>query len=215
MKATKSGLSTTKEPFLAMSEQFKELLEKFKLPIGLSLVGIVLIIGGVFATGLNKSKPKDFPKESLVQKDKMISVDVSGAVNKPGVYQLKEGDRIEEAIKLAGGFAQTASGEYISKYLNMAQKLSDGSKIYVPLVGDSTSPGGYAGLTPQSSKSVVGKVNINTSTQAELEALPGIGPVTASKIISDRPYQKIEELLNKKVVSKSVFEKIKDSLVVY
>lgn len=195
-----------------MSEQFKELLEKFKLPIGLGLVGIVLIIGGVFATGLNKSKPRDFPKESLVQKDKMISVDVSGAVNKPGVYQLKEGDRIEEAIKLAGGFAQTASGEYISKYLNMAQKLSDGSKIYVPLVGDPAPPAGGGAVAGTNTQA---KVNINTGTQAQLEALPGIGPVTASKIISDRPYQKIEDLLDKKIVNKSTFEKIKDVVTLY
>ena len=59
------------------------------------------------------------------------------------------------------------------------------------------------------------KVNLNTATQPELEALPGIGPVTASKIISDRPYQQVEDLLNKKVVSKAIFEKIKDSLVLY
>ena len=198
-----------------MGEQFKELLDKFKLPIALSLVGLVLIIGGIFASGANKSKPRDFPKESLVQKDKMISVDVSGAVNKPGVYQLKEGDRIEEAIKLAGGFAQTASGEYISKYLNMAQKLSDGSKIYVPVVGESASIGGYTGQGVVAGSNTQAKVNINTGTQAQLEALPGIGPVTASKIISDRPYQKIEDLLDKKIVNKSTFEKIKDVVTLY
>ncbi len=194
-----------------MSEFFQK-LERFKLPIGLSAVGLVLIIGGVFASGLNNQKPKTFPKESLVEDQKTISVDVSGAVIEPGVYRLKEGSRIEEAVKAAGGFSQNANTEYISKYLNMAQKISDGSKIYVPSQGENEAnvqTGQVSGVSTQA------KININTASQSELEALPGIGPVTASKIISDRPYQKIEELISKKVVSRSVYDKIKDSLTLY
>lgn len=181
-----------------------EYLQKFRLPIGLALIGIVLIIGGIVSSGLNK--PKTYPKESLVQSQKLISIDVSGAVNNPGVYQIKDGSRIEEAIVAAGGFSENANKEYISKYLNMAQKLSDGGKIYVPFVGEQ-------GIVAGESKAE--KVNINTATQAELEALSGIGPGYASKIISDRPYQTIEDLLNKKIIPKSTFDKIKDQLVVY
>ena len=59
------------------------------------------------------------------------------------------------------------------------------------------------------------KVNINTSTQAQLESLSGVGPVTASKIITGRPYASIEELLGKKIVGKAVYEKIKDFIVSY
>lgn len=208
-----NGLKVIDKPQgLFMDGNFLEKLEKFKLPIALSSLGIVLIVGGIFASGLNKTKVKDFPKESLVESQKMISVDVSGAVNKPGVYQLMIGSRIEEAIVAAGGFAQTASGEYISKYLNMAQKLSDGSKVYVPLEGD---PASDVGSLPKVSAGQESTLNINTASQSELESLPGIGPVTASKIISERPYQKIEDLIEKKIVGKSVFEKIKDSIVVY
>ena len=190
-------------------------LEKYKLPIGLSIVGLVLIIGGIFTSGLTKQRGKDFPKESLVQDQfqKMISVDVSGAVNKPGVYQIRDGSRIEDAVISAGGFKDSANQEYISKYLNLAQKLSDGSKVYVPAVGENSPAGGATGVAVGSS--IQSKVNINLSSQVEIEALPGIGPVTASKIISDRPYQSIDDLLNKKVVSKLVFEKIKDQIVVY
>lgn len=192
---------------------WREKLNQFKFPIGLAVVGIVLIIGGMFASGLNKQKPRDFPKESLVESQKMIWVDVSGAVAKPGVYQLKDGSRIEDAVAAAGGFSKSVNQEYVSKYLNMAQRLSDGNKIYVPFVGEQT--GGPQGGTLQAGTSISAKVNINTASQSELEALPGIGPVTASKIISDRPYSQAEDLLNKKVVSKSVFEKIKEQLVVY
>ena len=193
-----------------------EKIEKYKLPIALSLLGIVLIIGGIFASGLNKSaswRTKEYPKESLVQNIKTISVDVSGAVVKPGVYQLKDGSRIEEAVVLAGGFSETANKEYISKYLNLAQKLSDGSKVYIPTEGESATTGGGQGIVAGVNVQV--KVNINTASQAEIEALPGIGPVTASKIISGRPYQNTDELLSKKVVSKAVFEKIKDSVVLF
>lgn len=193
---------------------WREKLDQFKLPIGLSLVGIVLIVGGIFASGLNRSKPKNFPKESLVESQRIISVDVSGAVVKPGVYQLRDGSRIEDAVLAASGFTETANREYISKYLNMAQKLVDGSKVYVPLEGEQVS-GAKNTETVAGAASANAQVNINIATQAELEALPGIGPVTASKIISDRPYQKVGELLDKKVVNKSVFEKIKDQLVVY
>ncbi len=187
----------------------KEKIDRFKIPIGLSLVGLVLIIGGMFASGLTKPKV-EYPKESIVSGIKKISVDVSGAVIKPGVYQLEESKRVEDAVLVAGGLAENANGEYVSKYLNMAQKLSDGMKIYVPKVGEQ-----YSGGTNVQGLPAGRQVNINTATQAELEALPSIGPVTASKIISGRPYSKVEDILTLKLLSKSVFEKIKDSLVVF
>lgn len=200
------------------NQNLNEWLNKFKVPIALSLVGIVLIIGGSLVSGFNKSKPI-YPKESIVDAPKEISVDVSGAVVSPGVYKLNEGARIEDAIAAAGGLSEKANGEYISKFLNMAQKLSDGTKVYVPTSGDSppVSAGGGsgAGQGVVAGTNIQGKVNINTGTQAELEALPGIGPVTASKIISNRPYKQVEDLLNLKIVNKSTFEKIKDSLVLY
>lgn len=188
-----------------------ELIDKFKIPIGLGLVGIVLVVGGLVA-GSNKapSTAIDFPKESLVSSQ--ITVDVSGAVVSPGVYELEAEARIEDAIKAAGGLSEQASGEYVSKSLNLAQKISDGVKIYIPYQGDPTSPNGYAGQGKIAGVNTSGMVNINTGTQAELEALPGIGPVTASKIISGRPYLKVEDLLSQKIVPKATFEKIKDSL---
>lgn len=183
---------------------------KFRLPIALSFVGLVLIIGGVFSSGLNKNTTKDFPKESLVSR-KVISVDISGAVKNPGVYELEDGSRIEEAIGAAGGFSDEGDQEYISKHINLAQKVLDGSKVYIPKQGEifsTASAGNVAGVSSE-------KINVNTSSQSELESLPGVGPSTASKIISDRPYQQIEELLSKKIVGKAVFEKIKELIVVY
>ena len=197
-----------------MADKYKQILDLYKLPIALSFVGIVLIAGGIFASSITKNPSgQSFPKESLIQDQKMISVDVSGSVMYPGVYKVNEGARIEDAIKMAGGFSEKANGEYVSKYLNMAQKLSDGTKIYVPFVGEVVS--GVSGGGIVAGTQTQAKININTAAQSELEALPGIGPATASKIISYRPYQEIGDLISKKVVGKAVFEKIKDSIVVY
>jgi competence protein ComEA len=195
-------------------------LNRFKIPLGLALVGIVLILGGFFTSNFSfgsKSTEPQFPKESLVEVKKQITVDVSGSVNSPGVYHLDSDSRIEDAVKSAGGLKGDANSEYISKYLNMAQKLSDGTKIYIPKVGE-TGPavaGGLVGAGSAVAGASTTSVNINSSTQSELEGLSGIGPVTAAKIISSRPYQKVDDLLSQKIVSKATFEKIKAQLVVY
>ncbi|MBI2019037.1 helix-hairpin-helix domain-containing protein [Candidatus Daviesbacteria bacterium] len=190
---------------------WREKISQFKIPIALGLVGMVLITGGIFTSGINKQKPKSFPKESMVNQ-KLISVDVSGAVKTPGVYQLNEGSRIEEAVKAAGGFGDGANQEYISKYLNMAQKVSDGSKIYIPGEGEQ---GSVTSKESEPTFEVDKKVNINTASQSELEDLDGIGVSRASNIISSRPYNSVGDLVSKKVIPQSVFEKIKDQLVIY
>lgn len=190
---------------------YRELIDKFKIPFALSLVGIVLIVGGSL---FSKNQPKSFPKESIVQ-DKTIQVDVSGAVNNPGVYSLPEGSRVEDAVRAAGSVSLDANQEYVSKSLNLAQKISDGSKIYIPSEGELAPVGAGQGGVVSGASTIAGPININTGTQAELESLPGIGPVTASKIINSRPYSSVEDLLNQKVVGKAVFEKIKDSIVVH
>lgn len=191
-------------------ERFRKILEQFKLPLALSLAGLVLIIGGL-VSGQASTREDAFPKESLIS-SRSIILDISGAVNKPGVYKLDHNSRIEDAIKAAGGIRENANSEYVSKYLNMAQKLSDGMKIYIPFVDEQGIVSAVKSVGGISS-GLSGQVSINSASQSELEALPGIGPVTASKIISGRPYGKPEDLLNQKIVSKSTWEKIKDSVV--
>lgn len=195
-----------------MSDDFREKLSAYKIPIALSLVGIVLIMGGL-ALNPSKKPVQEFPKESLVESEKYITVDVSGAVITPGVYKLKDGSRIEDAIVMAGGFATEANNQYISKGINLAQKLVDGTKIYIPFKNEE---GGSAAVTTAGvAGASTASININTASQKDLESLPSIGPVTAEKIISSRPYSKIEELVSKKIIGNSVFSKIKDQISVY
>ena len=140
---------------------------------------------------------------SVNSQDSTLTVDVQGAVNKPGVVRLPGGSRIEDAIAAAGGFSEEADQEYIRRQMNLAAKVVDGTKIYLP----------YQGESNQSNVSNV--VNLNTASQKELESLPGIGPVTAEKIIAGRPYGTIEELMERKIIGKAVFEKIKERISVY
>lgn len=141
-----------------------------------------------------------------------FKVDISGAVEKPGVYGLKSDSRIQDALISAGGLSADADRDFVSKNLNLAQKLSDGAKIYIPKIGESAS---WRTSSPNSPTAPNSLINLNSSSQQDLESLPGIGPASSQKIISNRPYQSIDDLLSKKIVGKSVFEKIKDKITVY
>lgn len=151
-------------------------------------------------------------------KTKKILVDVSGAVVKPGVYSLDADARIQDALVAAGGIAEKADRARIAQMLNLAAKLSDGAKVYIPRVGETqvTLQGAVKSETDTVSTTSSGNgVNINQASESELDTLPGIGKVTAEKIIANRPYQSINELTQKKVLGASVFEKIKDKITVY
>ncbi|HJZ05495.1 hypothetical protein A2634_03355 [Candidatus Amesbacteria bacterium RIFCSPHIGHO2_01_FULL_48_32] len=137
-----------------------------------------------------------------------IAVDVSGSVVKPGVYALKFGARVEEALEAAGGLSVESDTKWIEINLNRAARVVDGQKIYVPSINSNDK-------TQMSNQTPNSKININMASQAELEGLIGIGPVTAGKIISGRPYGKIEELVSKKVVGQKVFDQIKESIVAW
>jgi competence protein ComEA len=140
-----------------------------------------------------------------------VVVEVSGSIVKPGVYSFSKDSRIQDLLVQAGGLSEKADRSWVSKYLNLAARLSDGSKIYIPSVSESIKNKDVLGSNNTSNDII----NINKASSAELDTLPGIGAVTAEKIISGRPYTTIDELLTKKIVSKSVYEKIKDKIATY
>ena len=165
--------------------------------------------------------------------DQVIVVDIKGAVNKPGVYELKINSRIIDAIEKAEGTTQEAAIDDI----NLAYKLEDGMKIYIPTVQEYaeqekqknegfnleniTKNSGLNIETDTESnntniKNDVSKVNINTATQTELETLPGIGPSTSSKIIEYRQengkFKSIDDLKNVSGIGDVKFENRKDKI---
>lgn len=178
---------------------------------------LILFAGGVIFLGVgliqmyaSKKVSVDFQKAEEVGSvsEAKIMVDVSGQVLNPGVYSLSSSSRIQDALIAAGGLSQDADRVYIERYMNLAQKVTDGAKIYIPRQNESIEQAS----TQVAGTSTEGLVSVNSATQSELEELPSIGPVTAEKIISGRPYSSVEELKTKQIVGEKTFEKIKDSL---
>lgn len=192
-------------------DRANELLNSYKIPLLLSFLGLILIIGGIISSNITPKKPKTFLEESKIAEKtllKQIKVDISGEVEKPGVYELTSEARIEDAVKVANGFTREADPEYIEKKLNLSQKLIDGMKIYIPKAGEQAVLSGSSSVAA----GVSSLIGINSASYKDLESLPGIGPATAEKITNARPYQSLEELISKKAISRSVFEKIKDKI---
>jgi competence protein ComEA len=186
------------------------------IPFILVGTGIFFIVLGVlinyFKSHQNVSgRFSDSEKESSVAGEinaRKIKIDISGAVQRPGLYEIPDDSRVADVLISAGGLSPKADRKYVSRYINLAQRLGDGMKIYFPFEGEGTT----GSLAVPSSANVTSLININSATLAQLDTLPGVGAVTANKIIAGRPYQNISELVSRGIVSKSVFEKIKDKI---
>lgn len=139
-----------------------------------------------------------------------LIVDIEGAVIAPGVYELSDGSRLKDVLVLAGGLADDADREFCEKNLNMAEVIKDGQKIYIPSVVDTNTSYGY-----NEANSVGNKVNINSASIAELDTLWGIGTARADSIVKNRPYQSIDELVTKGVLSKTIVDRNRDLMSVY
>lgn len=146
-----------------------------------------------------------------------VTVHVAGSVLTPGVYELTSGARVHEAIDRAGGMAGAADVDT----LNLAAPLVDGSRIHVPAVGEDVSAvalidvpfvesAGDAGL--------VGPVNVNRATAADLVGLPGVGPATSAAIITERqrngPFLSVEDLERVPGIGPSKLASIRDLVTV-
>ena len=226
----------------------KFLLDKYRLQVGLVLVASILVGGGALALVNAGPKPSEIEKiagaESLggageeatessvpITTEPKIKIDVAGAVVNPGVYELLKDVRVEEALSAAGGLAEGADREWVSKNLNLATKLYDGNKLYIPKVGESEKVSGVVSEVetpvgqsePASDTPLAGggcsRVNINTASVATLdECLSGIGPAYAQRIIEYREahggFKSIGEIQEISGIGPKTFEKIKDQIIV-
>jgi competence protein ComEA len=145
-----------------------------------------------------------------------IVVDVVGAVVRPGVYHLAIGSRVGDAITAAGGFGPRVDAAAVGVQINLAAPLKDGEQVRVPSrddgapsAGSGGSPGAGGSAGRGSSDSLV---DLNSATETELDALPGIGPVTAGKIIEARakaPFKAVDDLRTRGLVGQKTFDQIK------
>ena len=149
------------------------------------------------------------------KKGERATVHVAGAVARPGVYDLDAGARVIDAIEAAGGGAPDAD----LNRLNLAAKVADGQRVLVQRVGEaapagSASPGASGGGSADPS----GLVSLNSATQVELEALPGIGPTLAGAIIAERErrggFRSVNELRDVRGIGEKRFADLKDKVTI-
>ncbi|MCU1409786.1 MAG: competence protein ComEA [Rhodoglobus sp.] len=135
-----------------------------------------------------------------------IYVHILGAVARPGLYELRDGDRAVDAVAAAGGFLDTAD----QSQLNLARLLVDGEQIVVPVVGET--PAAVPGTTTG------GLVNLNTADAATLETLPRVGPAMAARIIEWREangaFTAVDDLLGVTGIGDKTFEGLRDLVTV-
>lgn len=199
--------------------KYLPLILKHRLPLALGLLGLIFFGYGLITLFLPKTPDEIIFETSdnqtvlastSAQKQPEIVVDIEGGVMKPGVYHLPVNSRIHDGLIAAGGLSSNAQRAWVAKNINLALPLKDGTKIYIPFQGEASNvQGTNTNLTGNTT------ININTASRNELDTLSGVGEATAQKIIDGRPYDVIEELVEKKAVSKSVFEKIKERITTY
>ena len=143
------------------------------------------------------------PAPSLMPDPGRVVVDVVGAVVRPGLHELPVGSRVADAVEAAGGL--TAEADRMR--LNLAEPLIDGSRLWVPAVGEAAGPdvvaitagSGAGGGAGAGDGRLAAPLNINTASAAELEDLPGIGPALATAIVEHRrrsgPFSTVDQLL--------------------
>lgn len=168
----------------------------------------------------SKSAAKQTAPQRQAEQVKTVMVDVKGEIKRPGVYQARESERVNDIIQRAGGLKAKAD----EKQVNFAAHVQDEMVIYIPAKGETNStPLAAAGASASTvsgngSGTNNGKININKAAETELETLPGIGPAKAAAIIEYRntngSFQTAEDLKKISGIGEKTFAKLKDSISV-
>jgi competence protein ComEA len=191
---------------------------KFRWVDGLLILGILLVIVGIgmnFKDQFLEKAEVKFINKSVgltevvdVQSNNEVVIDISGEVINPGVYRLIGDVRINDALIKAGGLKANADRDWVAKNLNLAERLMDGQKIYIPNEVESD---GILGVSVNNKI-----VRINSTTIEQLDTLSGIGPSIAKKIIDYRTanggFKNIEELKLVSGIGDKLYEEIKNDV---
>lgn len=215
--------------------------------IAIAVIAIVVVVIGYYYInstkqvytqnydiGETKQEEETNEDEKKPEKEKAIMVHITGAVNKNGIVEIKEDARIDDVITAAGGITEDADLSDV----NLAYKIEDGQKIYIPSIDDKkitetgtqnigtegrisntvvfTNAG--TGVIQEEEKGSSSKVNINKASMTELMALPGVGEATAVRIIEYRKthgnFRTIEDIKNVSGIGDAKYNTIKDSITV-
>jgi len=208
---------------MAFFDEWKEKWESWSLSAKAAVVGGILLIlvgvGGLFSKREESVEGTTVVETTmLVEKtevsttqETVIFVDIKGEVKKPGVYQMKAGDRVKDALDAAGGLTEEAD----SQKVNLAKRLEDQMVIVVPKVGEEAEEIPAGETRNEATKE--GKVNINTATVEELKTLKGVGEKKAEAIIEYRKkngsFQTKEDLMKVRGIGKKLFESFEERIV--
>jgi len=207
-------------------------LERYRGYILIVLVCLILI-GGAFIlvqrptpepiaiATVSILEPTSTPSPTLVPTPAPLRVYVSGAVRQPDVYVLPPGSIVKDALQAAGGPAAAADLNRV----NLALALYDQQQIYIPRQDEATPAAPLPGSAPppvtvsdNETANLSGPINLNTATIEQLDALPGIGPAIAQRIVDYRqangPFATPEDIMNVKGIGQATFEKLQNQITV-
>lgn len=220
-----------------MIEDLIEKAKQYKIALGLGLLGVIAA-GFILLQGrdqgetdvqqlteqtsssssyMNEKSNKSNEISQTETEDQLVTVDVKGAVKKPGVYQLQSNSRVHDALEKAGGLTDEAD----LKSVNQAQKLSDEAVVYVAKVGENAvdvTASAPASATSGTNQTKSALVNLNTATEADFQTISGIGQKRAQDIIAYREangrFKSVDELKNVSGIGAKTLEKLKEYVTV-
>ena len=208
---------------MAFFDEWKEKWDSWSLSAKAAVIGGILLIlvgvGGLFSKREESIEETEIvvttvlaeKTEVSTTQETVIFVDIKGTVKNPGVYQMKAGDRVKDALEAAGGLTDEAD----SQKVNLAKRLEDQMVIVVPKVGEEAEEIPAGATSKEEAKE--GKVNINTATVEELKTLKGVGEKKAEAIIEYRKkngsFQTKEDLMKVRGIGKKLFESFQERIV--
>lgn len=220
-----------------MIEDLIEKAKQYKIALGIGLLGAI-VAGFILLQGRDQGgtdvqqlteqtsssssyKDEKSNKSNEISQtdteDQLVTVDVKGAVKKPGVYQLQSNSRVHDALEKAGGMTEEAD----LKSINQAQKLSDEAVVYVAKVGENTvdvTASAPTSATSGTSQTKSALVNLNTATEADFQTISGIGQKRAQDIIAYREangrFKSVDDLKNVSGIGAKTLEKLKEYVTV-
>lgn len=208
---------------MAFFDEWKEKWESWSLFVKGAVIAVVLLLLVAVGGLLTKKEEAVEEIEAVVTtvlaektevsttQETVIFVDIKGAVKNPGVYQMKVGDRVKDALDAAGGLTEEAD----SQKVNLAKRLEDQMVIVVPKVGEEAEEIPAGETRKEATKE--GKVNINTATVEELKTLKGVGEKKAEAIIEYRKkngsFKTKEDLMKVRGIGKKLFDSFQERIV--
>lgn len=216
-----------------ISDYLKKITNKYKLEIiGVSICGLLICISAVFiyvsfirqTETVIEIQPKSAILGTSKKTNEYLLIDVSGSVVSPNVYKIKPGSLLIDVLNKAGGLSQQADYPFIARNFNLSLPVVNNQKIHFPSLTETqsgifvedTRKIQYLSIiadtseTNESSLHDRSKISINTADKTSLDSLPGVGTVTADKIIQNRPFTSTQELVDKKILSQNKLNDISE-----